>query len=108
MYEDLFIVLFHTERYENQKTVPFISYESSHKLTSCDNCSLSPKSFQFSNLYLAVICVPVAHSIFSSKFPHFSRFFLGTKNDRVRRAAKTKVKDLETEVSIIVFCLENG
>ena len=45
MYEDFFIVLFRTERYEHQKTVPLISHESSHKPTSCDKCSLSPKSF---------------------------------------------------------------
>ena len=45
MYKDFFIVLFHIEGYENQETVPFISYESSHKPTSCDNCSLSSKSF---------------------------------------------------------------
>ena len=101
IYEDFFIVLFHTGRYEHQKTVPLISHESSHKPTSCDKCSLSPKSFWVSNLYLAIICVPVAYSAFSNslKFPHFFRFFLGSKNNRVWLATKTNVKDSEIELS---------
>ena len=45
MYEDFLIILSHTEKYENQKTVSLIGYESLHKPTSFYKCSLSPKSF---------------------------------------------------------------
>ena len=112
MYEDFLIVLFSTEREKkkSQKTQPFISLESSHKPSSCNKVflPLSSESFQFSNHYLAKICVPVAHSTFPSKFPYFFWFFWEVKmiESGVRESKNIGLRD--RTIRMIVFCLENG